>query len=185
MRPFPPPAASDEDGNRASGNLANPANPRGSGSAAPCTAFHRLFPFLPFLPSSPFFTGRKKLVYAQGNAQRLNEAPTCRLRAASLHHPAPPARSTPNMVIGLDKPLGNASPKAGPMPMVRRQREPLSTGFRAPHESQRKSPGIAAGALVFGEVRRDQPCASTASSSRATMLVILIIGFTAGPAVSL
>src|SRR6185295_13137427 len=28
-------------------------------------------------------------------------------------------------------------------------------------------------------------CASTASSSRATMLVILIIGFTAGPAVSL
>jgi outer membrane protein assembly factor BamE (lipoprotein component of BamABCDE complex) len=29
------------------------------------------------------------------------------------------------------------------------------------------------------------PCASTASSSRAMMLVILIIGFTAGPAVSL
>ncbi len=29
------------------------------------------------------------------------------------------------------------------------------------------------------------PCASAASSSRATMLVILIIGFTAGPAVSL
>ena len=33
--------------------------------------------------------------------------------------------------------------------------------------------------------RPDQPCASTASSSSATMLVILIIGFTAGPAVSL
>jgi hypothetical protein len=30
-----------------------------------------------------------------------------------------------------------------------------------------------------------QPCASTASSNSATMLVILIIGFTAGPAVSL
>ena len=29
------------------------------------------------------------------------------------------------------------------------------------------------------------PCASTANSSSATMLVILIIGFTAGPAVSL
>jgi hypothetical protein len=29
------------------------------------------------------------------------------------------------------------------------------------------------------------PCASAASSSSATMLVILIIGFTAGPAVSL
>ena len=50
---------------------------------------------------------------------------------------------------------------------------------------QRKSPGVAAGAFVFSEVRCDQPCASTASSSRATMLVILIIGFTAGPAVSL
>jgi len=36
------------------------------------------------LPSSPFFTGRKKLVYAQGNAQRLNEAPTCRLRGGNV-----------------------------------------------------------------------------------------------------
>jgi hypothetical protein len=36
------------------------------------------------LPSSPFFTGRKKLVYVQGNAQRWNEAPTCRLRGGNI-----------------------------------------------------------------------------------------------------
>ncbi|MEZ6021915.1 MAG: outer membrane protein assembly factor BamE [Hyphomonadaceae bacterium] len=50
-------------------------------------------------------------------------------------------------------------------------------------------PGIAAGAFFSGFALGCAPyafqCASTASSKSATMLVILIIGFTAGPAVSL
>ena len=40
-------------------------------------------------------------------------------------------------------------------------------------------------ALYMRSVAYIAPCASAESSSSATMLVILIIGFTAGPAVSL
>ena len=46
---------------------------------------------------------------------------------------------------------------------------------------------VAAGSGPNGDTGREaaSQCASTASISSATMLVILIIGFTAGPAVSL
>ena len=48
-----------------------------------------------------------------------------------------------------------------------------------------KARGIAPAGFLFAAVADAQPCASTASSSSATMLVILIAGLTAGPAVSL
>src|SRR3954468_10671806 len=48
-----------------------------------------------------------------------------------------------------------------------------------------KAPAVQPGLLSSGLQLEAQPCASTASSSRATMLLILIIGLTAGPAVSL
>ena len=48
-----------------------------------------------------------------------------------------------------------------------------------------KGPAVSAGLLHFHRSRCALQCASTASSSSATMLVILIIGLTAGPAVSL
>lgn len=64
---------------------------------------------------------------------------------------------------------------------------PQATASRA--QARKKKPRRSlSGALVFSGTRQDQPTvplASTASSSRATMLVILIIGFTAGPDVSL
>ena len=50
--------------------------------------------------------------------------------------------------------------------------------------AQRKTPRLAPRGFRL-QWPPDQPCASTASSSSATMLVILIIGLTAGPAVSL
>ena len=64
-------------------------------------------------------------------------------------------------------------------------------GIIAAAKTRRDGPGIEnapevslRGVVVSG-LRLDQPWARIASSSRATMLVILIIGFTAGPAVSL
>ena len=50
---------------------------------------------------------------------------------------------------------------------------------------QQKSPSVSAGAFSGEVPYEDQNPASTASINSATMLVILIMGFTAGPAVSL
>ena len=60
----------------------------------------------------------------------------------------------------------------------------LTANERAAAAPHRKSPARSLRGLSFSASVRAQ-CASTASSSSATMLVILIIGFTAGPAVSL
>ena len=54
---------------------------------------------------------------------------------------------------------------------------------RARGSSKAKRPNLAAGAFLVKAYRTY--AAKTASSNSATMLVILIIGFTAGPAVSL
>jgi hypothetical protein len=48
-----------------------------------------------------------------------------------------------------------------------------------------KKPRVVRGASLVQTSVDTAQCASTASSNSATMLVILIIGFTAGPAVSL
>ena len=53
------------------------------------------------------------------------------------------------------------------------------------HSASEKGRRIAPPASSLSRSTAPQLCASTASSSSATMLVILIIGFTAGPAVSL
>ena len=50
---------------------------------------------------------------------------------------------------------------------------------------QTKNPRDRSRGFFVEQCAADQPCASTASSSSATMLVILIAGLTAGPAVSL
>ncbi len=64
---------------------------------------------------------------------------------------------------------------------------PPATASRA-QARKKKAPEIALRGFGLSGTGQDQPTvplASTASSSRATMLVILIIGFTAGPDVSL
>ena len=64
-----------------------------------------------------------------------------------------------------------------------RNRRGQVTAYSPNGSSKRKSPAEAG---LFAFLRRiNAQCARTASSSSATMLVILIIGFTAGPAVSL
>jgi hypothetical protein len=50
-------------------------------------------------------------------------------------------------------------------------------------KAQKNAPGISGGVFLVGPLSRQ--CASAAKSRMATMLMILIIGFTAGPAVSL
>ena len=52
-------------------------------------------------------------------------------------------------------------------------------------QRQTKNPAARAAGFCVSVVRRNAQCARIASSSSATMLVILIIGLTAGPAVSL
>ena len=65
-----------------------------------------------------------------------------------------------------------------------RRRHLIRLSKRAKNDSpNKKAPVLRPGLLRWFRLRSQ--CASTASSSRATMLVILIIGFTAGPDVSL
>ena len=69
-----------------------------------------------------------------------------------------------------------------------RARRPAAASDTALQAGNRRQTEEKAPVLRPGLLRWFRPlaqCASTASSSRATMLVILIIGFTAGPAVSL
>ena len=94
----------------------------------------------------------------------------------------------------LEQLLGNvgrgaccrAPTKTSPASAARASAKPLAPASRV---TNRKRPGDRSpGRLSFQAVEavsRSRRSASTASSSRATMLVILIIGFTAGPEVSL
>ena len=97
------------------------------------------------------------------------------------------ARITPTSgkeLTVLEQILGNVGKFSGP----RQQGNPgAPTGGGAlsrPSKKPKKKPRSCDRGFSVVRVAWRQ-CASTASSSRATMLVILIIGFTAGPAVSL
>jgi hypothetical protein len=71
--------------------------------------------------------------------------------------------------------------KPGPRRWDERKPKPIHAPLNA------KRPRLSTGTLEFqiAASRNPDQCAITASSNSATMLVILIIGFTAGPAVSL
>ena len=106
--------------------------------------------------------------------------PRCRGRRQRDQGNSPPydspnnvtPRSDPIALSGAKPPQGNSFLNQNRAEIAFGAAWLMGAGFPAPAQRRIAQPAIPA-------------CASAASSSRATMLVILIIGFTAGPAVSL
>jgi hypothetical protein len=94
------------------------------------------------------------------------------------------ARSLPS---GTTRPGGAPSPSGGGVCLVRDgQLSTMPSFFPRLMRWTAEGPGLLPGLLIPVQTASGQPrWASTASSSKATILVILIIGLTAGPAVSL